>query len=455
LTAPEADEDESFRLLNLPLLLESIVAALKAGETDRCNTVSRWLTNGFSIINAAGDEPLWNLTAERVESLRLALRPAARRELGFFLKRIDTAAKMVDLLGDVKDSSVPQVKKETAAWRARPKPIPMAAEIERVAAFLLDAARSGRNKIGGAKPKVVLLYMDLLALGLRKSGALVATAADFDEYFFAPLSENDSGDTLSGVSEKTISADLIANETKTPAGFRVVPLGESPHRGSAVRILALVQQIKNQNTESAATAAHHQTLIKFVARTEYRRHLRKTVDAGATDLRQLDRALAEAGEKCGLERFTPHSFRHASVSDWLGEGCALPEVVAKYHGHAELATTFEHYVHGTSGIQKKALEEFLSLPENEVWIAAPDAAKLLSVSKQYIYRLYPARKNSVRQKEKGEELSADSAREEQSPRAILLKRPGNPHYLSAAAIVAAHLRGEKSLTGRAARKSKE
>lgn len=55
---------ESFRLINLALLLESIVAALKGRETDCYNTVNRWLASGFSIINATGEKPLWNLTAE-------------------------------------------------------------------------------------------------------------------------------------------------------------------------------------------------------------------------------------------------------------------------------------------------------------------------------------------------------------------------------------------------------
>ncbi|MET0648261.1 MAG: hypothetical protein ABW208_16735 [Pyrinomonadaceae bacterium] len=104
-----------------------------------------------------------------------------------------------------------------------------------------------------------------------------------------------------------------------------------------------------------------------------------------------------------------------------------PELIAKYHGHEELPTTFEHYVFGLSAVQARDLGLFLSMEENQVWVAITDAVQLLGATKIAVYKRYSPKNHKVRVIDSPDALG------------FVLERSGRPRYVNAADL-ARHVR---------------
>lgn len=132
------------------------------------------------------------------------------------------------------------------------------------------------------------------------------------------------------------------------------------------------------------------------------------------------------GERVGIENLSPHDLRRASITACLLAGVP-PELIAKYHGHEDLPTTFEHYVFGLSAVQARDIRSFLSREENQVWVAITDAVQLLDITKMAVYKRYSPQNSKVRVID--------------SPNAsgFVLERSGGPRYVNAIDL-AAHVR---------------
>lgn len=411
------------RTANLALSCESVLAALESKSTDRYHTAKRWLYAGYSILNRLGDSPCWSITPGDLQNLLPKLKPSATRELNSFFTRVHQIIPKYAHLLDGSVITVPAVvlrSNSTAAASAvspkDPKQALTKQQIEKIADFLLKLITENR-KICGADPRAVLIFLDLCSLGLRKNSALKMSAADFEMYSF----REDSIDS--------ILTDMVVEGEKSSAGFRVVPLDLSAHSSSARRVIEFVLRIKARRKPDDL----QKPLINLASERNYRRNYRITVDRGAfTDAKQLDKALAKAAERCGVSSgATPHIYRHSSISNSLEEENQLPEMIAKIHGHAELETTFEHYVHTLGSIQANNLSNFLRSPEHRYHFALPDARRLLGVSKQYLYRLFPGSKR------KGPKAAEDIAADQSPTMGIRLTRSGNPVYLTAEEIIRA------------------
>lgn len=94
------------------------------------------------------------------------------------------------------------------------------------------------------------------------------------------------------------------------------------------------------------------------------------------------------------------------------------ELIAKWHGHEDLPTTFEHYVFGLSAVQARDLRLFLSREENQVWVAITDAVQLMGATKVAVYKRYSPKNPRVRVID-----SPDAP-------GLILKRSGKPRYIN-------------------------
>jgi hypothetical protein len=140
----------------------------------------------------------------------------------------------------------------------------------------------------------------------------------------------------------------------------------------------------------------------------------------------LDHALKELGERVGIEGLSPHGLRRASITACMLAGVP-PELIAKYHGHEDLPTTFEHYVFGLSAVQARDLGLFLSREENQVWVAITDVVQLLGTTKVAVYKRYSPKNRKVR--------VIDSP----GAAGLVIERSGGPRYVNASDL-ADHLR---------------
>lgn len=378
---------------NLFLLIRSLERLLTEGYTNRYNTFERLFNSGCALLNALGDRPAWLLGEEETAALTHDVAPAVVREVAPHLYRISVVAVEYGL----RACPIPKERRQRRrSKRPNPRNVPRPEDIERIARHLLEEEKlSLRKRV--VPPRVVLLYMDLLALGLRKEEALLVKAEDIDYL-------DDAEET-----------DLLVDGHKTPAALRRVPLDQHPHRESARRVIEAARALLYGRKGKIP-------MLMAISGRRYRRYQRVEAKDETVTVAQLDRALARDGRRCGVHDLTPHQVRHASITSWLLMDDAVPELIAKVHGQVHLSTTFEHYVHGLSLIQRRDLKDFLARKENCAWVAAPDAVKLLGVSKQALYRRFPANSNLVRESD------------DQAIPGMVLYRPGRPRYIEAGAL---------------------
>ena len=249
----------------------------------------------------------------------------------------------------------------------------------------------------------MLLYLDLLAVGARKSEARKV----------------DTPDVIS-LDGKVVGADLLVRGVKTPAAYRIVHLDLHPNRGSAERIVAVARGAEDKR--------RWWSLLQAVSGNRYERPGRPKGDWGLPhfSFTRLDHALKKLGERVGIDNLSPHDLRRASITACLLAGMP-PELIAKYHGHEDLPTTFEHYLFGLSAVQACDLRSFLSREENQVWVAITDAVQLLGVTKVAVYKRYRPENPRVR-------VTDSSA----AP-GLVLKCSGDPRYVNASDLTD-HLR---------------
>jgi integrase len=379
---------------NLFLLTRSLERLLREGYTDRYNTFERLFNTGCAILNALGDRPAWLLGDEEASALTHDMVPTVIREIAPHLYRMSVVAAEYGLCACPEPGGKRQRR---GSKRPSPRNVPRPEDIERIARHLLEEEQKSGPRKRVVPPRVVLLYMDLLALGLRKEEALLVKAEDIDFL-------DDAEET-----------DLLVYGHKTPAALRRVPLDRHPHRESARRVIGVARALLSDRKGKTP-------MLMAVSGRRYRRYRRVGAEDKTVTVAQLDRALTNDGRRCGVHDLTPHQLRHTSITSWLLMDDAVPELIAKFHGQVDLPTTFEHYVHGLSLIQRRDLKDFLARKENCAWVAAPDAVKILGVSKQALYRRYPANSKLVRESD------------DQAIPGMVLYRPGRPRYIEAGAL---------------------
>jgi integrase len=410
------DECVEGRRWNLFLLVKSLESRLKKGATKRYTTISRWFDTGCSLLDALDGHPIWEIDAQGFETVKNKANRFAALEFAVHHTEMNKIAAEYGF----KKSLLAQnygyrISSLSQTIRASKQP-PTESEIGRLIIFLQNKIEQKR-KICGVAAEVVLHYLDLLIHGLRKEEAANLTAADVDEYF-----EREDAAGADQGTEANIAADLIVSKGKTPAARRAIPLGQSLMEESARRIIGAARKLKIEGREKTP-------LLTAITGKNVRRH-KRSFDKDDYALAKIDRALADACERARLERFTPHQFRHASISIMLESGKTPTEIVAKVHGHTDLTTTFEFYAHSLAAIQKADLDEFLAQPENDVWVSLPDACRLIGVSKQYVYKRYRKNKNS------DSSAAAVAEPEENLPSCyFVVRRKGKPQYARASRLV--------------------
>lgn len=414
---PPQGRSAAARAWNLFLLTEAFIKMLDESEAGRYSTAERWLYTGYALLDALGGRPAWLMPEGEREHL---LAGFARRDRGLLRLTLGQMARAASEHGmgplpllapapnDRGATARPDASDVAGVRRARHAP--SVEQINKMARLLLDDARRPRRK-NSAAPLDLLLYMDLLALGARKSEALKVRTSDVV--------------ALDGTTE---DADLIIRGVKTPAAYRLMPLDVHPNRGSAERIVAAARGVGERG--------RWWTLLTDVGGNIYERRRRGKQEWGRPQfsLSRLDHALKKLGERVGIESLSPHDLRRASITACLLAGIP-PELIAKYHGHEDLPTTFEHYVFGLSAVQARDLRSFLSREENQVWVAISDAVHLLGVTKVAVYKRYSPKNSKVR---------VINAR---GTPGLVLERSGRPRYINAEAL-ADNLKQKVGLTRR-------
>lgn len=409
---PPQARSAAARAWNLFLLTRALIRMLYEGEADRYSTVERWLYTGYALLDELGGRPAWMMPegehGQLVASfprkdwglVRLTLEQMARAAGEHGPGALPLLAAAVNSGG--RDIAVQSDAAEAAAVR-RARHAPSLEQIDRMARLLLDDARRPPRRKNSAAPLDVLLYLDLLAVGARKSEALQVQTRDVI--------------SLDGA---VAGADLVIKGEKTPAAYRLVPLDLHPNRGSAERIAAAAPGDEEERL--------WRNLLESGSGNRYWRRGRSRKDwvPPQFSFSRLDHALKKLGERVGIDGLSPHDLRRASITACLLAGVP-PELIAKYHGHEDLPTTFEHYVFGLSAVQARDLGSFLSREENQVWVAITDAVQLLGDSKQAVYKRYKLKNPKVRVSD-----SPDAP-------GLVLERSGLPRYVSAVDL-AAHVR---------------
>jgi hypothetical protein len=192
-----------------------------------------------------------------------------------------------------------------------------------------------------------------------------------------------------------------------------VPLDLHPNRASAERIVAAALAVEEKKPRRLS-------LLEAVSGHRYNKRSRSSRHWNPTyySFSSLEHALRKLGERVGIEDLSPHDLRRASITACLLAGVP-PELIAKWHGHEDLPTTFEHYVFGLSAVQARDLGLFLSREETQLWVAITDAVKLLGVTKVAAYKRYNLKNPGVRVID-----SSDGP-------GFVLERPGRPRYVNA------------------------
>ena len=183
-------------------------------------------------------------------------------------------------------------------------------------------------------------------------------------------------------SGRTPASPLWRTPCLPPAAFRLVPLDLHPNRVSAERTVAAALAVEEEKKGRTS-------LLGAVSGHRYYKDSRSSRKWSPTyySFSSLEHALKKLGERVGIESLSPHDLRRASITACLLAGVP-PELIAKWHGHEDLPTTFEHYVFGLSAVQARDLGRFLSKEENQVWVAITDAVQLLGVTKVAVYKRY-------------------------------------------------------------------
>jgi hypothetical protein len=223
------------RAWNLFLLMKALIRMLYEGEAGRYSTAERWLYTGYALLDELGGRPAWLLSEGEREQLLAGFPRKDRGLLCLTLGQMARAAGehglgplplliLAATAGGREATTQPDAAEVAAVRRARHAP--SLEQIDRMARRLLeDAGRPPRRK-NAAAPLDVLLYLDLLAVGGRKSEALKVETRDVIAL----------GDTVAG-------ADLVIRGVKTAAAYRLVPLDLHPNRGSAERIVAAARGV--------------------------------------------------------------------------------------------------------------------------------------------------------------------------------------------------------------------
>jgi integrase len=401
---PPQGRSAAARAWNLFLLTRALVRMFYEGEADRYSTAERWLYTGYALLDALGGRPAWLIPEDEREQLVAGFARKDRGLLRLMLEQMARAAGEHGLgplpllaaavtSGERGAEARPDAAEVTGVRRARHAP--SVEQIDRMARLLLDDARRPPRRRNSSAPLDVLLYLDLLAVGARRSEALKAGTHD-----------------VIALDGAVAGADLLVRGVKTPAAYRLVPLDLHPNRGSAERIV-----------DAARVASENRVglnLIQSMSRHWYARRRGPKRDWGLPQFAfsSLDHALKKLGERVGIESLSPHDLRRASITACLLAGVP-PELIAKYHGHEDLPTTFEHYVFGLSAVQARDLGSFLSREENQVWVAITDAVQLLGATKVAVYKRYSPKNRRVKVID-----SADAP-------GFVIQRSGRPRYVNA------------------------
>ena len=397
---PEAHTDDwrAGREWNLVLLVESLKRRLASHGTDRYRTFTRWWNTGCSLIDALDGTPAWMLADEDLPRLASRLKPTTKRDLKPHVRAIRSVAAEHGL-NVVTGGDTVLLRLDQPP--SRPRQPPTAEQIEKIA----DRLRAQAERAGASRSQMrraACLYFDLLALGLRKGETISATAYDVDH------------ERITGVDV----TDLYVRGTKTPAARRRTPIDLHPHRGCAERISERARSLRLAQRETRDIIP----MMDAVGSTRFLRDAHPDLKGTTTSVTRLDRLLAEAARYVGLESFSPHDARHASITSSLIAHGDQPEIIAKHHGQVDLPVTFENYVHGLSEIQARDLACYLARPENKFWVTATDVGTMLGISKQAINKRYGSSAISARKAH-----AADQS-------GIVLKRAGKANYVEAAAV---------------------
>lgn len=397
---PETHTDDwrAGREWNLVLLVESLKRRLASHGTDRYRTFTRWWNTGCSLIDALDGTPAWTLADEDLPQLAARLKPTTRRDLKPHVRAIRSVAAEYGLTATTGGDTVLLRLDQPPA---RPRQPPTAEQIEKIADRLhAQAERAGASRVH--LRRAACLYFDLLALGLRKGETISVTAYDIDH------------EKIDGVDV----TDLYVRGTKTPAARRRTPIDSHPHSGCAERVSERARSLRSLQSETRDITP----MMDAVGRTRFLRDTHPDLKGSTKSITRLDRLVAEAARYVGLESFSPHDARHASITSSLIAHGDQPEIIAKHHGQVDLPVTFENYVHGLSEIQARDLACYLARPENKFWITATDVGTMLGISKQAINKRYGGGAISARRAHAVDQSG------------IVIKRAGKANYVEAAAV---------------------
>ncbi len=366
------------RLDNLRRLTTAVTELV--ATTDRGRTVLHLWDCGLMLIDRLG---LWSVALVSSSDLRrccAGLPPTTLRDIYQALIKIRAVAPAAR-----SPISPQELGISLRAVRGRaPAYIPSEAAYEAIR----QKARAGRRY----SRDTLQTYSDLLALGLRKEEAIDLCLGHFDTEGWP---------------------EIMVSGTKSPAAHRRLPLWRHPNQDAAMRILAVVTTARENQQPS-----ERHLLLDFNGRPFIRdRHPDSPTD---TSVESLDHGLTTAVHRALLKLgVSPHALRHGSVSLGILQGLPL-EWLSQFHGHAELRTTLEYYVHSAAERQRTLLEEALSVGM-DAWVPLAKAPRLLGVTKQAVYR-------ACRQRElirTGTEIPTD---------ALCARKTGAQYYIPASEV---------------------
>ncbi len=448
---PTEGKTEGGRKWNLALSISSLERMLAKNQVKSANTLKNLFESSCSVLDALDGQPVWALTKPDVDNLLFRVTqsflpkvlPHLRRIL-YEAARIPTQsgadpmmrAEMLSVMEHDKlkrlvshaDKNLPHALSSEHALRmtgSRPRDVPTAEQCERITRMMRKELKAStgvrRQMLRDAR-----VYTALLALGLRKAEAATVVVGDVDWLDHARLPS---------------MTDLYVHEGKTPAAERIVPLDTHPHKKCAQIIVdqarLLYRKTENREAQLINTSGNsirdyeqYESFNDVASRRKGSRQSRKRKReryGRKRSLAILDRELKKFGTRCGKENLTRHALRHASVTSSLAAPNAVPELIAKAHGHADLPTSFQNYAHGLSQIQALELSTFLRRDENRVWIAVTDAAELIGSPRQTVYEAF-----------KGDDENIGD-HEAEKLRGSVVGRKGRRQRVDAAALVAYYL----------------
>lgn len=196
-------------------------------------------------------------------------------------------------------------------------------------------------------------FTALGAHGLRKAEALHVMAAYVDPWGWA---------------------ELQVPGTKSRRSRRRIPLWLEPFVQLHAPVLAAATHEPNPRRHLVADHLGHEILREA--------HPDMT---DATTVRSVEHALARRASRGFGISLTPHDLRAAAASNAILAGLPV-EAVAKYLGHATLQLTLEHYIQVGLTYQRQALETALQDPHHDLWFPVSNAAAILGITPQALYR---------------------------------------------------------------------